>query len=352
MFKQAKNHVNISVGHMVYSEQYQRLDIKPDAIAKLFKKNVYRLPKRNKRQLGFVADCEAVAHPENKQRIKHELEHCELLGHTSDDKEIYLYKYFTNSVLMREIGRLRELTFRAVKEGTGRCRDVDNYDHYYDHLILWDDKVLELVGAYRLGRSNKILLEHGSDNSLYTQTLFNYKESFKPYFSQGLELGRSFVQPKYWGRRSLDYLWQGIGVYLKKYPDIRYLFGPVSISHDYPDQAKDLLIGFYQHYFGSDKLLASAKTPYLNDRPNIFRRYTLFKGDDYKGDFVLLKQAMTEMGLTIPTMYKQYTELCEHQGVEFIDFHVDVDFADCVDGLILVDLEKIKRSKRQRYMGY
>jgi putative hemolysin len=352
MFKQAKNHVDISVGHMVYSEQYQRLDIKPDAIAKLFKKHVYRLPKRNKRQLGFVADCEAVAHPENKQRIKHELEHCELLGHTSDDKEIYLYKYFTNSVLMREIGRLRELTFRAVKEGTGRCRDVDNYDHYYDHLILWDDKVLELVGAYRLGRSNKILLEHGSDNSLYTQTLFNYKESFKPYFSQGLELGRSFVQPKYWGRRSLDYLWQGIGVYLKKYPDIRYLFGPVSISHDYPDQAKDLLIGFYQHYFGSDKLLASAKTPYLNDRPNIFRRYTLFKGDDYKGDFVLLKQAMTEMGLTIPTMYKQYTELCEHQGVEFIDFHVDVDFADCVDGLILVDLEKIKRSKRQRYMGY
>jgi putative hemolysin len=349
MFKQAKHHVDISVGHMVYPEQYQRLELKPDAVAKLFKKHVYRLPKRNKRQLGFVAEFEAVAHPENSQRLKREIQHCERLGETADGKAIVLYRYQTNSVLMREIGRLRELTFRAVKEGTGKRRDTDSYDHYYDHLVLWDDQELEVVGAYRLARSRQVL--NAREQGLYTQTLFDYSEAFNPYFDQGLELGRSFVQPKYWGKRSLDYLWQGIGVYLKKYPQIRYLFGPVSISHDYPDTAKAMLVQFYSLYYPASTTLATAKTPYRTAAKYGISHPLDLAGNDYKMDFALLKHAMSEQGVAVPTLYKQYTEFCEPGGVAFLGFNIDSEFANCIDGLIVVDLHTIKASKRQRYMA-
>ncbi|WP_101756770.1 lysophospholipid acyltransferase family protein [Oceanicoccus sp. KOV_DT_Chl] len=350
MFKHAKNHVDISVGHLVYPEQYQGLGLKPDAVAKLFKKNTYRLPKKNKPQLGFVTEFEAVAHPENRQLLKREIGQCELLGATADGKSIYLFHYKTSSVIMREIGRLRELTFRAVKEGTGRRRDIDIYDSYYDHLVLWDDQELEIVGAYRMAQSQQLLASQES-KKLYTQTLFNFEPGFNRYFANGLELGRSFVQPKFWGMRSLDYLWYGIGAYLKRYPDIRYLFGPVSISHDYPDKAKDLLICFYAMHFGSDEPLASAKNPYLmNSECNNLELAEMFSGDDYATEFKVLKEKLTQMDLAVPTLYKQYTELCEPGGATFSAFNVDHDFADCVDGLIVVDLTKVKANKRKRYL--
>ncbi len=351
MFKQAKNHVDISVGHLVYPEQYQSLDIPPGAIAKRFKKHIYRLPKRNKPQVGFIPEYEAVAHPENRQRLKREIQQCELLGHTTDGKGIYLFHYQANSVIMREIGRLRELTFRAVKEGTGRRRDTDRFDCYYDHLVLWDDNDLEIAGAYRMANSGKLMAEAGGKNCLYTQTLFNFTPNFTPYLEQGLELGRSFVQPQYWGNRSLDYLWQGIGAYLKKHPDIRYLFGPVSLSHDFPEEAKEMLTSFYNLYFGSQLNLASAKNPFVNHLSVRSSPKITFNGHDYRSEFRLLKQSLSDMGQSIPTLYKQYTELCEPGGAQFVAFNVDKDFSDCVDGLIVVDLETMKPTKRNRYLG-
>lgn len=350
MFKQAKNHVDISVGHMVYPDQYQGLGLKPDAVAKLFKKQVYRLPKRNRRLVGFIPEADAVAHPENRQLLKREIKQCERLGATADGKDIYLYQYRTNSVVMREIGRLRELTFRAVKEGTGRRRDTDIYDQYYDHVVLWDDQELEIVGAYRMVRTAEAIAKRPADSALYTQTLFHYSDKFKPYLQQGLELGRSFVQPRFWGKRSLDYLWQGIGAYLQHYPQIRYLFGPVSISHDYPEDAKKALICFYSIYFGSDRELATAKNPYLLHGGEALDLAVRFPGENYKQEFALLKGTLAAMGYPVPTLYKQYTELCETGGTEFLAFNVDRDFADCVDGLILVDLAAVRPEKRKRYL--
>lgn len=351
MFKQAKNHVDISVGHCVYPEQYRIPELKPDAIAKIFKKHVYRLPKKNRRLVGFVPEAEAIAHPENRQLLKKEIRQSEQLGTTFDGKEIFLYHYQTNSTVMREIGRLREITFRAVKEGTGRRRDTDIYDQYYDHIILWDDQELEIVGAYRMVRSAEALRRSESESALYTQTLFSYSEEFKPYADRGLELGRSFVQPRFWGKRSLDYLWQGIGAYLRKYPDVRYLFGPVSISHDYPEAIKSQLISFYSTYFGSDKQLATARNPYRLRIDETLAGKCEFSGDDYRADFRTLKRSLADQGYSVPTLYKQYTELCKPGGVEFLAFNVDRDFADCVDGLILVDLLAITDDKRKRYLG-
>jgi putative hemolysin len=118
---------------------------------------------------------------------------------------------------MREIGRLREVAFRAVGEGTFKRRDIDEYDSHYFHLVLWDQHDLEIVGAYRFADAEQ-LTQADHPTGLYSSTLFNYSDSNQDLFAHGLELGRSFVQPKYWGKRSLDYLWFGIGAFLSRYP--------------------------------------------------------------------------------------------------------------------------------------
>ncbi len=350
MFKQADQHVDIRVGHLVYPEQYNRLDVNPKVKAKLFKKYIYRLAK-GRSNLGFNPEYEAVAHPENTQRIKKEISACELLGETHDGKKIYLYRYHANSVVLREIGRLRELTFRSVQEGSGKRRDVDRFDHYYDHILLWDDQDLEIVGAYRMVQSAQAMQQEVDLPKLYTQTLFQYQSGFNDYIENGLELGRSFIQPKYWGRRSLDYLWYGIGAYLKRYPDLKYMYGPVSISQGMSDSAKELMVYFYSNFFG-DKGLVDAPTPYrLEDDAWQYWQEKFSHCTDYNERLTMLKSLMLELGESIPTLYKQYTELTENEGTRFLAFNIDHDFADCIDGFMVVDIDKIKASKRKRYIG-
>jgi len=343
MFKQAENSVDVRIGDLISHRQYQSLDLPTKSAVKLFRKHVYRLQK-DKPVLRFGQGLTAVAHPESRQALKREIRECTLLGSTTDHKQIRLYRYCHDSALMREIGRLRELTFRAVDEGTGGRRDVDRFDADYDHIILWDEEELEIVGAYRLRPTAAIA---DTPEKLYSSTLFAFQAGFSHYLASGLELGRSFVQPRYWGKRSLDYLWQGIGAYLQQQPGIRYLFGPVSISNHYPQAARDLIVRFYDLWFGSQgQALVHARHPYRPDPCN----FSLFQGEDYASDFRALKQVLAEMGCTIPTLYKQYTELCEPGGTCFLGFHLDHHFADCVDGFVIVDLERLKPARRERYL--
>ena len=251
--------------------------------------------------------------------------------------------------LINEIGRLREYSFRKVGEGSGQSRDIDEYDRYYHHLVLWDDDELEVVGAYRIGECGWILSWLGREG-LYLNELCDMRDSFDPILEDAIELGRSFVQPKYWGSRALDYLWQGIGAYLVHNPHIKYMIGPVSISGSFPQNAQDALVYFYSHYFGSDHTMLRAKSPYHLSEFTQAEFTAFFKGDDYNEDFRRLKNYLKTFDLGVPTLYKQYTELCEEGGVEFMDFGIDVDFNNCIDGYILVDIRKIKEAKRQRYM--
>ena len=349
MFKQARQHIDIRIGHPVHPQQYQRLALKPEVRARLFRKHVYRLGK-GKCQIGFEPEYEAVAHPENRQLLKQEIHACEPLGETADGKKMVLYRYHTNSVIMREIGRLRELTFRAVQEGTGKRRDIDQYDHYYDHIVLWDEQQLEIVGAYRMVQAARARAFRPAGDALYTQTLFDYTPAFEPYLQHGLELGRSFVQPAFWGKRSLDYLWYGIGAYLTRYPELRYLFGPVSISQAYSDASRDALVYFYTTFFAGEQQLVRPRMPYRPGEAEVLRQ-ALDEEQDYAARFSLLKQYLASRGESVPTLFKQYTELCEPGGVMFAGFNVDQDFSDCVDGFIVVDIERIKPARRQRYMA-
>ncbi len=346
MFKQQRKSISMRIGEQIPFDSYGQLPLSSKEQLKLFKKHLYRLAKD---KAPLLRTQSTVAHPEPRSALKTDLTSCQLLGTTSDGKQIFLYHHQQSSALMREIGRLRELAFRAVGEGTGNKRDIDKYDSDYHHLILWDPLELELVGSYRLAPSAELIAQAGT-SALYSASLFQYNQTMQQYFAEGLELGRSFVQPRYWGKRSLDYLWYGIGAYLKHYPQIRYLFGAVSISNSYPQTARDLLVYFYSLYFAASNSPAQANQPYHLSAEQQQYLQLQFSGNDYSSDFIQLKLLLANMGLTVPTLYKQYSELCQPGGVSYLAFSTDPAFADCVDGLVLVDLQQLKPAKQARYL--
>lgn len=346
MFKKRSKVINFKVGEPIAYKTLQKSQFSDAMLIALLKKHLYKISKDKK---GIFATQTSIAHPEERKSIRAELKKSTLLGETSDGKKIYLYEHEWGSPLMKEIGRLRELTFRKVEEGTGAKRDVDNFDKHYKHIVLWDEEELELVGAYRIGESN-FIKEYFGVEGFYSQTLFEFNPEFEPYLNNAIELGRSFVQPRYWGSRALDYLWQGIGAYLSVNSHIRYMYGPVSLSDIYPKIAKNLIIAFYQLYFPSKKSLVVARNPFFMSRLEKEEALAFFKGDDYKEDFMVLKDQLSQMDLSVPTLYKQYSDLCEDGGISFVDFNVDKDFANCVDSFIIVDITKIKEAKKKRYI--
>lgn len=347
MFKQRNRRIPIRVGLAIPIQELAQLPLSDKEKNRIVRRHLYRIA-RGKTPL--LKTEKTVIHPQDRKQLRHELKEAEYLGSTKDGKQIYLFNYRENTALMREIGRLREIAFRQVGEGTGQQSDTDKYDSYYRHLVLWDDEELEIVGAYRIGEAKR-LLDENKGKWLYSAELFDYSPQMQRYFEEGVELGRSFVQPKYWGKRSLDYLWYGIGAYLNRYPGTRYLFGPVSLSNSFPQLAKDFIVYFYGLHFADKDNLAKSFTPYQINDEHLAIITPLFSGESYEADFKVLKRQLNHLNVAVPTLYKQYSELCEPNGVRFLDFGVDADFGYCIDGLVLVDLNLIKESKNKRYRG-
>ncbi len=340
MWHQKEKSIPMKIGEVIPHEGYAGLKLSLKEQVKLFKRHLYRLAKNKSPLMPTQA---AIALPEDRRLLVKAFEHeAEMLGKTGDGKSIFLFRYQQGSVIMRELGRLREITFRAVGEGTNKRRDIDKFDKDYYHLVLWDEKDLEIAGAYRFGHVKGIQ----DVDKLYSSSLFDYNDQMEKYLVNGLELGRSFVQKKYWGKRSLDYLWQGLGAFVRKHPEFRYLFGPVSISNRYPNTAIELIAAFYSNYFPAKETVAAPKIQYAVSTETI----NTFKHLAYKEGFALLKSLLAEMGVTVPTLYKQYAETYKPGGVSFSAFNVDPDFEYCVDGLIVADLEMLTDKKRKRYL--
>lgn len=349
MFKQKGKEIEIIIGEIIPAENTNPKSIPKDRLISLYKRHLYGLKKGE----SYFETQKAIALAEDRRDIKKELKKSQLLGATKDGKSIYLYEWSSNNAsVLNEIGRLREISFRQVGEGVNKRRDIDKYDRYYKHIVLWDNDELEIVGAYRIGVSSEIVEEFSSD-ALYTSTLFDYTKKFDKYLDNSIELGRSFVQPKYWGSRALDYLWQGIGAYLRNNPEIKYLYGPVSISQAYPKVAKDMILYFYDTYFPAKEEIVKAKLPYQFDFDDEYMK--IYQSElllnDYKHDFKILKKSLSFLELSIPTMYKQYADLCEEGGTRFYAYNIDKDFSDCVDSLIVLDVDKIKEKQKKRYFG-
>ncbi len=346
IFKQKDKNIEIKIGKLISYEDYADIKIKNKTLANLFRKHVYLIGKNKK---GIFRTQNPIAHPENKQLLKEELKSATLLGKTTDNKHIYLFSYSPDSPVMREIGRLREVSFRKVKEGTGQKRDIDKFDTYYKHIILWDDENLEIIGSYRIAEGEFVYKNYGK-KGFYTNTLFEYNENFIPIIKNGIELGRSFIQPRYWNTRALDYLWQGIGKYLKANPQIKYLFGPVSISNLYPKFAQNLIIYYFQTYYSKNKNYTTAKNPFIITKKEINEINSIFTKQNKKEDFLSLRNILKTQQLTVPTLYKQYTELFEEEGIDFDSFNIDENF-NCVDSFIIANLDFMKENKKKRYIN-
>ena len=250
--------------------------------------------------------------------------------------------------VLHEIGRLREVTFRQVGEGTGKPIDLDRFDEHYWHLFVWNRRANEVAGAYRLGPSDEILARFGP-KGFYTSQLFQWKRSFLDRISPALELGRSFVRPEYQKTYApLLLLWKGIGQFLLRNPQYKLLFGPVSISNGYTAASRHLMVKFLSAYRQSPEL-----TPLVRAR-HPFRQRPSKLADEFAGatvwDVEELSAQIADMETDrkgVPVLLKQYLKL----GGELVAFHVDRRFAEALDGLIVVDLRKTDARVLERYMG-
>ena len=249
---------------------------------------------------------------------------------------------------LQELGRLRELTFRAVGEGTGRSADIDVFDDYYEHLFVWNTETREIVGAYRLGRTDEISRRFGK-RGLYTSTLFDYNDLYIKLLGPALELGRSFVRVEYQKSfASLLLLWKGIAEYVSRNPRYCRMIGAVSISNDYGPLSRDLLVGFLRKR-NLDRL---AKTLVRPKRPfrGRFSLRTLGSQNTALGDIETLSTLVADLepdGKGAPVLLRQYLKL----GGRMLGFNVDPDFGNALDCLVLVDLRKTNPRVLRKYMS-
>lgn len=347
MFNKKSATIDFRIGELIACEALRSDQLNDRALLKRLKKHLYKIGLR-KRSM-FVTE-KTIAHPEDRLLLLAETRTMEALGETRDGNRILLTSFADSPSMMREVGRLRELTFRKVGEGTGAKRDLDRFDRHYQHLLLWDRETMSLAGAYRLGNMAQLMKSDG-ENALYARTLFEFQPAFRPYLDQGLELGRSFVNPDYWGKSSLDYLWQGIGAYLNHHNDVRYLVGPVTISASFSKDLIDHMIFYYQRFYMCPRALASAKQPYFIDPARRCELEIEYQKLDLEAGFRHLQVVFSEQGEKVPVLFKQYAALFEAGGFQLLAFSVDPDFSDCIDGLFLADLTRLKPSKRKRYLG-
>jgi putative hemolysin len=269
----------------------------------------------------------------------------------SGEFDVVVFRAVQGPKLLQEIGRLRELTFRAVGEGTGQSIDLDPYDQTYEHLLLWNRQKQEVVGAYRIGQVDRLLAQQGAAG-LYTSTLFNFKPAFLGKMQNSLELGRSFVRPEY--QRSyapLLLLWKGVGRYLVANPHYRYLFGPVSISADYSDPSRQLITSTLTRYYLVDELagLVSARLP-VPLKPLKIAGLPARTSEPLLRDMEEISALVADLEADskgIPVLLRHYLGL----GGKLLAFNLDPAFSDVIDGLLLVDLQQTNAKQLQRYMG-
>jgi putative hemolysin len=237
--------------------------------------------------------------------------------------------------LLTEIGRLREITFREVGEGTNRSIDIDEYDLYYHQLFIWDHNEKRLAGAYRIGPGREILTQYGKQG-FYINTLFSIEDEMTPVLNECLELGRSFIVSDY-QRKTLPLfmLWKGILYFLLKNPGYRYLIGPASISNNYSPVSKELIVKFImKNHF--DENLAEWMLPRhefkFSKNDNLIK--TLLQSTE--NDIDLLDKTVSdleEQNQGLPVLIKKYIQL----NAKIIGFNIDPDFNYSLDGLIFLD---------------
>ena len=251
--------------------------------------------------------------------------------------------------LLEELGRLRELTFRTAGEGTGKRLDIDQFDSYYWHLLLWHKEKQELIGAYRAGNTDEIIRDHGI-KGLYTHTLFRFDERLFLKIGSALELGRSFVCPEYQRQYApLLMLWKGIARFIVTHPETPVLFGAVSISNEYSRLSREMIVRYFESRHDGDEFadLIQPRTPFRAPR---LRRWDCRALCNVLRDVDELAEPISDVetdGKGLPILIRQYAKL----GGKLVGFNLDKKFSDVVDGLVIVNLRHTDPAVLDRYMG-
>jgi putative hemolysin len=252
--------------------------------------------------------------------------------------EVFIVPPSTIPNVIREIGRLREITFREIGEGTNKSIDLDEYDIYYHHLFIWDTDAKLIVGAYRIGMGDEIFYSQGKDG-FYLNELFKIKDQLMPVLKKSIELGRSFIRKEYQQKPlPLFLLWKGIFKFLIDNPRYRYLIGPVSISNSFSKFSKSLIVDYInRNHF--DHEMAQWVKPRKKFKVDFSKIDTdvLMAGED---SFKILDDLISEVetrSMKVPVLLRQYIAL----NANIICFNIDPKFADCLDGFLVLDFQKV-----------
>ena len=281
----------------------------------------------------------------NLEKVENELQVCRdqnmrLLQ--SKNYEIFLAKKETIPQILQEIGRLREITFRAIGEGTNNAIDLDDFDDYYHHMFLWDVKDKKIAGAYRMGMGAEIYRERGIDG-FYLQKLFRFESELHQMMSKSIEMGRAFIIKEYQQRpMPLFLLWKGIVHCTLRFPEHKYLIGGVSISNKFSNFSKSLMIEFMKsHYY--DPYVAQFIRPKKDFKVKLKDADKDFVFDESKSDLNKFDKIIDEVepgSLRLPVLIKKYIK----QNAKVVAFNVDPMFNNAVDGLMYIRISDLPES--------
>lgn len=272
--------------------------------------------------------------------------------------EIYIVNNENAPNVIREIGRLREIAFRAGGGGTGLSMDVDRFDldpaYGYKQLVLWDPVAEEILGGYRFVLGSNAVFDNTGQPIITSSHMFKFSRKFiKHYLPLAIELGRSFVSLEYQSTRAgsksiyaLDNLFDGIGALMVLYNEKKYLFGKMTIYPDYPREALDMIMVFLRKYFPDHQRLIKLALPVKPEHPQKYR--PLFKGKTYKEGYKILNSEIRKMGLNIPPLVNSYMNLSP--TMKYLGTGINDEFADVYDSGILVSFEDLYPEKKQRHV--
>ena len=274
------------------------------------------------------------------------------------NNSIYIITAHDSPNVMQEIGRLRELTFRAAGGGTGNEVDIDEYDTAeipFKQLLVWNNETKEIVSSYRFILGKEVPLDENGYPHTPTSKLFHFSQKFiEGKWQKTIELGRSFVQPKYQGTTnprlglfSLDNLWDGLGTLAVDYPDVKFFLGKMTMYNSYNRLARNLILFFLRKYFKGDKnLIAPIHPVEIDRRKQIFR--SIFRQSSYKEDFRVLNDNVRDLKTSIPPLIKSYMSLSS--TMKCYGASANPEFGPVEEIAITIKIKDINEDKKKRYI--
>lgn len=303
---------------------------------------------------------EEIIAPVPKELLKAELTEDKRLRFTNrSDNEIYIVTAFDAPNVMREVGRLREIAFRAAGGGTGKEVDIDEFDTMevpYKQLIVWNPECHDIIGGYRFLYGKDVRIDENGEPVMATaHGMFHFSEKFlKEVLPYTVELGRAFVALEYQSTRmgskslfALDNLWDGLGALTVVLPDVKYLFGKVTMYPSYLTKARDMILYFLKKHFPDEDNLVTPVTPLVIETPESELK-EIFSMDTFKEDYRILKQEVHKFGLTIPPMVNAYMGLSP--TMKIFGTAVNKEFGNVEETGLLIAVAELQDDKRMRYI--